>query len=76
MSYKVEQLNQEFYDSAILFIETEFYKGQNIPKELLLLENDFKNGGALEIVIRLLEQLPLVKLNLNGIGDDSQFIKS
>jgi predicted GNAT family N-acyltransferase len=40
ISYEVEQLNQEFYDAAILFIETVFYNEQNIPKELLLLEND------------------------------------
>ncbi|WP_051229666.1 GNAT family N-acetyltransferase [Psychroserpens burtonensis] len=33
-------MNQEFYDSAILFIETVFYKEQNIPKELLLLDNN------------------------------------
>ena len=39
-SFEIEQLNQEFYDSAILFLENVFYKEQNIPKELIPLEND------------------------------------
>ena len=33
--FKIEQLNQELYDSAILFLENVFYKEQNIPKELI-----------------------------------------
>lgn len=39
-SFEVEQLDQELYDSAILFLENVFYKEQNIPKELIPLESD------------------------------------
>ena len=34
-TFKIEQLNQELYNSAILFLENVFYKEQNIPKELI-----------------------------------------
>ncbi|MFT6333815.1 MAG: putative GNAT family N-acyltransferase [Saprospiraceae bacterium] len=37
-SFKIEELNQEFYDSAISFLEDVFHKEQNIPKELIPLE--------------------------------------
>ena len=39
-TFKIEQLNQELYNPAILFLENVFYKEQNIPKELIPLEND------------------------------------
>ena len=39
-TFKIEQLNQELYDSAILFLENVFYKEQNIPKELIPPKND------------------------------------
>lgn len=39
-SFKIERLNQEFYDSAIIFLENVFNKEQNIPKELIPLEKD------------------------------------
>jgi predicted GNAT family N-acyltransferase len=38
--FEIEQLNQEHYNSAILFLENVFYKEQNIPKELIPLENE------------------------------------
>ncbi|WP_339700918.1 GNAT family N-acetyltransferase [uncultured Roseivirga sp.] len=39
-SFKIEPLNQEFYDSAINFLEQVFHKEQSIPKELIPLKND------------------------------------
>ena len=39
-TFEIKQLNHEFYDSAIFFLENVFYKEQNIPKELIPLEND------------------------------------
>lgn len=39
-TFKIEQFNQELHNPAILFLENVFYKEQNIPKELIPLEND------------------------------------
>ena len=39
-SYEIEPLNQEFHDSALLFLENVFHKEQNIPKELIPLKTD------------------------------------
>lgn len=37
---KIEQLNQNLFNSALLFLEDVFYKEQNIPKKLIPLEAD------------------------------------
>ncbi|MFQ3214011.1 MAG: putative GNAT family N-acyltransferase [Marivirga sp.] len=39
-SFEIERLNKECYDSAILFLESVFNKEQNIPKELIPLDNE------------------------------------
>ena len=46
-TFKVEQLNQELYNSAILFLENVFYQEQNIPKELIPLESDIQKWWSI-----------------------------
>ena len=39
-AFKIEQLNQNLSNSALLFLENIFYIEQNIPKELIPLVSD------------------------------------